>query len=73
MARSNSTVEWQLQQLPAGADVLIKDDQGQLVARGTVNPDRVSLKGPGGERIPILAAKGWKVIVLTKGGSGTRG
>jgi hypothetical protein len=65
MSRANTTVEWQLEQLPAGADVVIKDDQGQLVARGTVNPDRVSLRGPGGERIPILSGKGWKVIVLT--------
>ena len=52
-----------------GADVMIKDDRGQLVARGTVNPDRVSLKGPGGERIPIMSGRGWKVVVL-RGGSG---
>jgi hypothetical protein len=61
---ANTTVEWQLEQLPAGADVVIKDEAGRLVARGTVNPDRVSLKGPGGDRVPILSGKGWKVIVL---------
>lgn len=64
MSQANTTVEWQLEQLPAGADVLIKDDQGQFVARGTVNPDRVSLRGPGGDRIPIVSGKGWKVVVL---------
>jgi hypothetical protein len=69
MTQAHTTVEWQLEQLPAGADVLIKDDRGQLVARGTVNPDRVSLKGPGGERIPIMSGRGWKVVVL-RGGSG---
>ena len=68
MTRANSTVEWQLEQLPAGADVVIKDDQGHLVARGTVNPDRVSLRGPTGERIPILSGQGWKVIVLSRPG-----
>lgn len=64
MSQANTTVEWQLEQLPAGADVLIKDAQGQFVARGTVNADRVSLRGPGGDRIPILSGKGWKVVVL---------
>jgi hypothetical protein len=72
MTRANSTVEWQLEQLPAGAEVVIKDDTGHLVARGTVNPDRVSLKGPGGEHIPILSGRGWKVIVLSKPGSAAR-
>ena len=66
MTQANTTVEWQLQQLPAGSDVMIKDDQGRLVARGTVNADRVSLRGPGGERIPILSGPGWKVVVLRK-------
>ena len=61
---ANTTVEWQLEQLPAGADVVIKDEAGRLVARGTVNPDRVSLKGPGGDRVPILSGKGWTVKVL---------
>jgi hypothetical protein len=28
----------------------------------------VSLKGHGGERIPILSGRGWKVIVLSKPG-----
>ncbi len=69
MTRANTTVEWQLEQLPAGADVVIKDERGQLVARGTVNPDRVSLKGHDGRTIPILSQKGWKVIVLTRRGS----
>lgn len=69
MTQANTTVEWQLEQLPAGADVVIKDEHGKLVARGTVNPDRVSLKGPGGERIPILSGRGWKVVVLTRRGS----
>jgi len=55
--------------MPAGADVVIKNEKGQLVARGTVNQDRVSLKGPGGEHIPILATRGWKVIELTRRGS----
>jgi hypothetical protein len=68
MTQANTTVEWQLEQLPAGADVMIKDDQGRLVARGTVNPDRISLKGPGGDRIPILSGQGWKVVVLSRPG-----
>jgi len=69
MSRPTTTVEWTLEQLPAGADVVIKDDKGKLVARGTVNPDRVSLRGPGGENIPIISGSGWKVIVLTSGPS----
>ncbi len=72
MSRANTTVEWQLEQLPVGADVVIKDDKGHLVARGTVNPDRVSLRGPTGANIPILSGQGWRVIVLTKGGSSER-
>ena len=67
MSRANTTIEWQLEQLPAGALVAIKDEKGHLVARGTVNPDRVSLRGPTGENIPILSGQGWKVIVLAKG------
>jgi hypothetical protein len=64
MSRASTTVEWQLTQLPAGAQVLIKDDKGNLVARGTVNPDRVSLNGPDGLRIPLMAGHGWQVVVL---------
>jgi hypothetical protein len=69
MSRPNTTVEWQLQQLPAGADVVIKDDKGKLIARGTVNPDRISLRGPTGENIPIVSGQGWQVIVLAQGRS----
>jgi hypothetical protein len=69
MTRPNTTVEWQLQQLPAGADVVIKDDKGKLIARGTVNPDRISLRGPTGENIPIVSGQGWRVIVLPQKGS----
>ena len=65
MTQANTTVEWQLEQLPEGADVVIKDDRGRLVARGTVNHDRVSLRGPGGDRIPILSGQGWRVVVLS--------
>jgi hypothetical protein len=72
MSRANTTVEWQLEQLPVGADVVIKDDKGRLVARGTVNPDRVSLRGPTGEKIPILSGQGWRVIVLANGGASER-
>lgn len=72
MTQANTTIEFQLEQLPAGSDVMIKDDQGQLVARGTVNTDRVSLRGPGGERIPLLAGKGWKVVVLSSRGVAPR-
>jgi hypothetical protein len=72
MSRATTTVEWQLEQLPAGADVVIKDDKGKLIARGTVNPDRVSLRGPTGENIPILSGQGWKVIVLAKSGAAQR-
>jgi hypothetical protein len=72
MSRASTTVEWQLEQLPAGADVVIKDDKGKLVARGTVNPDRVSLRGPTGENIPILSGQGWKVIVLSNSGPAQR-
>jgi hypothetical protein len=69
MSRATTTVEWQLEQLPAGADVVIKDDKGRLIARGTVNADRVSLRGPTGENIPILSGQGWKVIVLANSGA----
>jgi hypothetical protein len=69
MSRANTTVEWQLLQLPAGADVVIKDDKGKLIARGTVNADRISLRGPTGENIPIVSGQGWRVIVLAQGGS----
>lgn len=72
MSRPTTTVEWQLQQLLPGADVVIKDDRGKLVARGTVNPDRVSLRGPTGENIPILSGPGWQVVVLAKRGAGDR-
>jgi hypothetical protein len=72
MSRASTTVEWQLEQLPAGADVVIKDDKGKLIARGTVNPDRVSLRGPTGENIPIVSGQGWRVIVLAQPGSGVR-
>lgn len=69
MSRPSTTIEWQLQQLPAGANVVIKDDKGKLIARGTVNADRVSLRGPAGENIPILSGQGWRVIVLAHGGA----
>lgn len=69
---SSTTVEWQLEQLPAGADVMIKDEHGHLVARGTVNVDRVSLRGPGGEHIPLLTGRGWKVVVLSQRGVAPR-
>jgi hypothetical protein len=72
MSRANTTVEWQLEQLPAGADVVIKDDKGRLIARGTVNADRVSLRGPTGENIPIISGQGWRVIVLAKLGTERR-
>jgi hypothetical protein len=69
---ATTTVEWQLEQLPAGADVMIKDERGQLVARGTVNTDHVSLKGPGGERIPLLTGHGWTVVILSQRGVAPR-
>ncbi len=72
MSRASTTAEWQLEQLPAGADVVIKDDKGKLIARGTVNPDRVSLRGPTGENIPIVSGQGWRVIVLSHEGSSER-
>jgi hypothetical protein len=72
MSRASTTIEWQLAQLPAGADVVIKDDKGKLIARGTVNQDRVSLRGPTGEKIPIVSGPGWQVIVLAKPGSAHR-
>jgi hypothetical protein len=72
MSHPSTTVEWQLEQLPAGADVMIKDEHGHLVARGTVNVDRISLRGPGGERIPLMTGRGWKVVVLSQRGVAPR-
>jgi hypothetical protein len=72
MTQANTTIEFQLQQLPVGSDVMIKDERGQLVARGSVNTDRVSLRGPGGEHIPLLIAKGWKIVVLSERGVAPR-
>ena len=72
MTQPTTTVEWQLEQLQAGADVMIKDEHGHLVARGTVNADRVSLRGPGGEHIPLLTGRGWKVVVLSQRGVAPR-
>jgi hypothetical protein len=72
MTHSTTTVEWQLEQLPVGADVMIKDEHGHLVARGTVNVDRVSLRGPGGEQIPLLTGRGWSVVVLSQRGVAPR-
>lgn len=70
--RDSTTVEWQIEQLPAGADVMIKDDRGELVARGTVNTDHVSLRGPGGEHIPLLTGRGWTVVILSQRGVAPR-
>jgi hypothetical protein len=51
---------------------MIKDEHGHLVARGTVNVDRVSLRGPGGEQIPLLTGRGWSVVVLSQRGVAPR-
>jgi hypothetical protein len=72
MSHPTTTVEWQLEQLPAGADVMIKDEHGHLVARGTVNADHVSLRGPGGEHIPLLTGRGWKIVILSQRGVAPR-
>jgi hypothetical protein len=58
-----------LRQLVPGSDVVIKDEKGQVMFRGTLNKDRVSLTDADGGRIPIMPKKGWQVVVLRRRGS----
>jgi len=63
------TVDWMLRQLVPGSDVAIKDEKGKVVARGTLNKDRVTLTSADGKLIPITPKKGWQVVVLRRRGS----
>jgi hypothetical protein len=59
-----STLEWQLHQVPAGAEVVLVDAERHPVARGIVSRDRRTLYGPNGEQIVVakLHAPGIKVV-----------
>lgn len=63
---SQPTFEWQLSQLMPGAEILVKDERGRPVARGTLRDDRVSLLGPNGEHISLENRPGWKLVVVRR-------
>lgn len=58
------TLEWQLEQLTPGSEVLVKDATGHVVARGVLRNDRQSLLGPNGEYIPLMGHPDWSIAVL---------
>jgi hypothetical protein len=59
-----STLEWQLHQVPAGAEVVLVDAERHPLARGIVSRDRRLLYGPNGEQIPVAAvgATGIRIV-----------
>ena len=58
------TLEWQIEQLRPGTELLVKDAGGRPVARGVLRSDRESLLGPNGEYISLKGHGDWTITVL---------
>jgi hypothetical protein len=61
-----SSLEWQLHQVAAGAEVVLVDANRHPVARGIVSRDRRTLYGPNGEQIPVGSVRAAAVRVVRR-------
>jgi len=59
-----STLEWQLHQVPAGAEVVLVDADRHPLARGIVSRDRRVLYGPNGEQIAVASVRATSIRVV---------
>lgn len=50
-------IEWELDQISAGSEIMVTDAEKRPVARGILRDDRKGLSGPNGE---YFAFDGWK-------------
>lgn len=58
-----SEMDWQLSELAPGCEILVKDREGRVVARGVLRSDRESLLGPNGEYISLKGHADWTILV----------
>ncbi|HTL93925.1 MAG TPA: hypothetical protein VL157_00175 [Gemmatimonadaceae bacterium] len=58
-----SELEWQLDELEPGCEILVKDREGRFVARGVLRSDRESLLGANGEYISLKGHPDWTIMV----------
>jgi len=67
-------LEWELQQMEPGTEVLITDANKRPVARGVLRDDRRSLSGPNGEVFSLEPwGAGWTLTILRHRRSNPRG
>ena len=67
-------MEWELQQMEPGTEVLVSDANKRPVARGVLRDDRRSLSGPNGEFFPLDKwQEGWTLTILRTRKSNPRG
>jgi hypothetical protein len=58
-------LDWELQQLEPGTEVLVSDANKRPIARGVLRDDRKSLSGPNGEYFSLDNwSDGWTLTVL---------
>lgn len=59
-------LEWQLEALEPGTEIMVKDPGGKPVARGVLRSDRESLLGPNGEYISLKGHSDWTATVVKR-------
>lgn len=70
----SNPVEWELQQLEPGTEVLVSDANKRPVVRGVLRDDRKSLSGANGEFFPLDKwQEGWTLTILRHRRSNPRG
>lgn len=59
-----STLEWQLHQVPAGAEVVLVNADRHPLARGIVSRDRRTPYAPNGEQIVVASVRATAIKVV---------
>ena len=62
---AQNPLEWELQQLTAGTEILVHDANKKPIARGVLRADRKGLSGPNGEYFAFETMDPtWNFVVL---------